>query len=178
MRCLLVICALAGVAHADGDRAFSVGGGYGTFSVPATVPPGQTPPTLSPDFGLVVDGVYAHGLSSELSLRAEALVGGFYGGAQKGESNLSYAALADVGALFKFDVLKYVPYAFAGLGPVVAGGGPIATDVTWVLAIGGGLEIESSRTRSWGIEGRLASFAGDITVFTFEYHRSCRWGFF
>jgi hypothetical protein len=35
-----------------------------------------------------------------------------------------------------------------------------------------------SRSRSYGIEGRLASFGGDVTIFTFGLRGTVRWGYF
>ena len=178
MRILLALAALAGVAHADGDRAFSVGGNLGTFSVPAPSAPGSTPSTISPDFGLGLDVAYQHGISSDVSLHAAAAGTYFNGGAQKGQSDNSYAVVGDVGFLFKLDVLKYVPYAFADVGLIGTFGGVLAGDSTYVLTLGGGLEVMASRERSWGVELRLASFASNVTVATLGYHRSFRWGFF
>jgi hypothetical protein len=180
VRILLALGAMAGVAHADGDRALTLGLGYATFSVPGTMSTnGQPPPPITPDGGGMLDGTYQHGLSDDLYLRAEAVAAVFRGGAQKGQSDTSYALLGDAGFLFRLDVLKYTPYAFAGIGGITTGGGPIAGDSQFVLSIGGGVEFLSpGRTRSWGLEARLASFAGDVTVFTFDYHRAVRWGFF
>jgi hypothetical protein len=102
----------------------------------------------------------------------------FYGGAGKGQSNLSFAGLADAGITFRFDVLKYVPYAFGGVGGVFSGGGPIDNGADFVLCVGGGLDVLQSRSRSWGVEGRLASFGGDITLFTVGLRGTIRWGYF
>src|SRR6185503_16325712 len=100
-------------------------------------------------------------IGSDFSLRGEAAFGVFYGGQKMDLPAMSYAGLGDVGAVFRFDVLKYVPYAFGGVGAVYTNGGPIGNDTAFVLAIGGGLDILSSRAKSWGFEARLASFGGD-----------------
>jgi hypothetical protein len=74
--------------------------------------------------------------------------------------------------------LKYVPYAFGGVGGVATTGGPIDRGVNFVLVVGGGLDWLTSRSRSYGIEGRLASFGGDVTVFTLGVRGTLRWGYF
>jgi hypothetical protein len=175
---LAALLAIGGVARADGDRALSLGLGYATFDVPGPASHNQTPPDLSPDAGGALSVSYEHALSTDLSLRGEAAGGLFDGGNVKKEGALSYAGLVDVGIAFRFDVLKYVPYAFAGVGGVVAGGGPIDVGAQPVLVIGGGLDWLQSRDRSYGVEGRLASFAGDVTVFTLGVRASVRWGYF
>jgi len=93
------------------------------------------------------------------------------------QGNTSFAALGDAGVVYRFDVLKYVPYAFAGIGGVAAGGGPIDSGADFVLVIGGGLDWLVSRERSYGLETRVASFGGDITVVTFGVRGTVRWGF-
>ena len=55
---------------------------------------------------------------------------------------------------------------------------PIDRSTAAVLAIGGGLDILASRSRSYGIEARLASFGGDVTLFTLGLRATCRWGYF
>lgn len=183
MRWMLVVgglLAAAGTAHADGDRALSLGFGYATFSLPGVQKQGSNmvPPDITPYGGGQLTVAYEHGLSTDISLRVEGAGGVFYGGAQKKQSDWSGSGLADAGVVFRFDVLKYVPYAFAGVGGVVATGGPIATDATFALALGGGVDWLKSRDRSYGVELRLASFAGDVTVFTIGVRASTRWGYF
>ncbi len=165
-------------ARAEGDRALSLGLGWATFSTPGKASGNQAPPDITPDVGGTLSVMYEHGISTDISLRGELAGQMFSGGASKGQSNTSFAGLGDVGAVFRFDVLKYVPYAFAGVGAVVSGGGPISRSSEFVLALGAGLDILTSRSRSWGFEGRLASFGGDVTVFTFGLRGSLRWGYF
>jgi hypothetical protein len=121
---------------------------------------------------------YEHSVSTDFSLRAELAGGMFYGGATEMQGNMSYALLGDAGVAFRFDVLKFVPYAFAGLGAIAAGGGPIDGSVDLALVVGGGLDWLRSRERSYGIEARVASFVGDLTVVTFGVRGTLRWGFF
>lgn len=168
-----------GAAAADSERALSVGLGWATFSVPgeATMQ-NAMPPAVTPTVGGTLSLQYEHMIGSDLGLRAELAGGLFYGGEGKDQSPASFAGLADAGVVFRFDVLKYVPYAFGGLGVVATGGGPIARGLDPVLAIGGGLDILASRQHSYGFEARLASFGGDVTVFTLGVRATTRWGFF
>jgi hypothetical protein len=173
--------ALGGVAHAENEQAVSVGLGWATFSVPGTAMGKMEPPALSPEVGGSLAVSYERSVGSELVLRGELVGGLFYGGTdakKKDQSSVSNALLADAGLAFRFDVLTYVPYAFVGLGAVTSGGGPIDRSTEMVLVIGGGLDYLRSRQRSYGIEARLASFGGDITVFTFGVRGTTRWGFF
>lgn len=138
----------------------------------------QAPPTLSPDVGGALAVSYEHSVSTDISLRAELAGGVFSGGGTEMQSGTSYALLGDAGVAFRFDVLKYVPYAFGGLGAVAAGGGPIDRRTDFVLVVGGGLDWLQSRERSVGLEARVASFGGDITVVTVGIRGTVRWGFF
>lgn len=173
---LVIIAVLGGVAHAEGERALSASLGWATFSALGKPMGKQAPPTLSPDIGGVVAVSYERSISSDLALRAELAGGAFHGGAQAMQGQTSYASLGDAGAVFRFDVLKVVPYLFGGLGGVVSGGGPIDRGADFVLVVGGGLDWLFSRERSLGLEGRVASFGGDITVVTFGVRGTLRWG--
>ncbi len=180
MRSLVVVLALAGSsARAEGDRALSLDLGYATFSLPGVASGNMQPPSISPDWGASLGGSYEHSISTDFGLRFELAGNYFEGGAsKKKQSNTSYAGLGAAGIVFRFDVLKYVPYAFGSVGFVASSGGPITNDVDFVVVVGGGVDYLASRTRSYGIEGRLASFGGDITVFTLSFRASVRWGYF
>lgn len=174
-----MIFALGKPVRADSERALSGGLGWATFSVPGkSTNMNMDPPAVTPTVGGTLSVQYEHMIGTDLGLRAELAGGLFYGGQAEGQSATSYAGLADAGVVFRFDVLKYVPYAFAGIGAVATGGGPIDRGVDAVLAIGGGLDILVSRQRSYGFEARLASFGGDVTVFTLGLRATTRWGFF
>jgi hypothetical protein len=175
---LVILATSAGAARADSEQALSIGFGYATFSVPGEAMPNMPPPSLSPTFGLALTASYERAIGTDFALRAELAGGGFYGGAEKDQGNTSYAVLGDVGVAFRFDIAKYVPYAFAGVGGVTAGGGPIDRGTDFVLVVGGGVDKLFSRTRSLGAELRIASFGGDITVFTAGFRGTVRWGFF
>jgi hypothetical protein len=152
----LLLAGLPGTALAESERALSV----------------------TPDIGGALAVSYEHMIGTDLGLRAELAGGLFHGGAAEDEPATSFAGLADAGVVFRFDVLKYVPYAFGGLGAVATGGGPIESGLDLVLAVGGGLDILASRQYSYGIEARLASFGGDVTVFTLGVRGTTRWGYF
>ena len=167
-------------AQADSEKALSAGLGWATFSIPGSGPPvnNQPPPAVTPDLGGALSLMYEQMIGSDVGVRVEAAGGLFRGGQGMDQSPTSYVGLADAGLVFRFDVLKYVPYAFAGLGVVYTGGGPITGGFDPVLAIGGGLDILYSRQYSYGFEGRLASFGGDVTVFTLGIRGTTRWGYF
>ncbi len=174
-----LLAALAGPAGADDEQALSVGAGYATFSVPGEAMGDKEPVPVSPTAGGALTMSYERAIGSDVALRAELAGGMFYGGNAKDQTAQSYAALGDAGVTFRFDVFKYVPYAFAGLGGAVTGGGPLRDGATHaVLVIGGGLDRLFSRTRSIGLELRIASFAGDFTVATVGLRGTVRWGFF
>lgn len=174
----VIFCAVSTPAYAEGDRALSVGLGWATFSTPGEVTKNMEPTTVTPDVGGELAVSYERSIGSDFSLRAEAAGTLFYGGVSQDDSAMSYAVLGDVGATFRFDVLKYVPYAFGGVGGVMTTGGPIANNAQLVLAIGGGLDVLVDRSKSWGIEARLASFGGDVTIFTLGVRATTRWGYF
>lgn len=174
LACAAFLGALAlAPASAGAEEALSLGAGWATFSTLGEPPmPMKTPPTLSPDAGAHLQLTYERSLSREVSLRGELAGGVFHG------EGWAYAAVADLGAVYRFDVVKYVPYGFAGLGAVATTGAQLEDGLDWAVVIGGGLDVLTSRERSWGLEGRVASFAGDTTVVTFGVRGSLRWGFF
>jgi hypothetical protein len=176
---LVGIAALPTRALAEGERALSLGLGWATFSTPG-VPSmdNMEPAAITPTVGGALSVTYEHAIGSDFSLRGEGAGGLFYGGNSEDQSAMSYGFLVDAGAVFRFDVLKYVPYAFGGVGAVMTTGGPIASGTNFVLAVGGGLDVLVDREKSWGIEGRLASFGGDVTIFTFGVRGTRRWGYF
>lgn len=181
MRSALVIALIAlaaGPAAAESERALSLGIGWATFSIPGEAVNNMPPPSITPDIGGALSASYEQAIGTDFALRVELAGGAFYGGGTEKQSKGTYAALGDVGFTFRFDVLKYVPYLFGGLGAVATTGGPIDGGVDFVIAVGGGLDILVNRSRSWGFEGRLASFGGDTTVFTFGVRGTTRWGYF
>ncbi len=61
---------------------------------------------------------------------------------------------------------------------MVTSGGLIGDQTNFVLAVGGGLDVLVSRSSSWGGELELASFGGDVTIFTIGLRATHRWGYF
>jgi hypothetical protein len=172
---LIVLC--GGVARADGEQALSLGVGFASFSALTEKMGEMEPVQVSPTGGWALTASYERAIGSDVALRAELAGGMFFGGNNDQQSSRSYALLGDAGLAFRFDVFEYVPYAFAGLGAVTSGGGPIDRGSDFVLVVGGGLDRLFSRTRSMGAELRIASFGGDITVLTIGIRGTCRWGF-
>jgi hypothetical protein len=167
-------------ARAETEQAVSIGIGWASFSTVGEPMGNMQPPALSPTFGGSASLIYERAVGTDLLLRGELVGGLFYGGTddkKPDQSKTSGALLGDAGVALRFDVLTYVPYAFAGLGAVASGGGPIAASADLVVVVGGGLDWLRSRQRSYGAELRLASFGGDITVFTIGLRGTTRWGF-
>ena len=171
---VFLVLGLAAPAHAEGEQALSLGFGYATFSAPGKPMNGMPAEAVTPTFGLALSGTYERAIGTDVALRVEGMFGSFFGG------GTAFAGLGDAGVAFRFDVMKYVPYAFGGIGAVGAGGGPLAGQggVDFVLVAGGGLDWLRSRDQSYGAELRLASFAGDITVATIGIRVTRRWGYF
>lgn len=158
-------------ARGDGEHALSAAGGWAAVTARGKRIGKMEPPAVTSYAGATLAGEYERSISSDFSLRGE-LAGGIFGG-----DGTSYVGLADAGVVYRFDVLKYVPYAFLGIGGIISGGGSIDRDTTFVVALGGGLDVLTSRERSWGVEARLASFASDVTVFTLGLRGTIRWGY-
>lgn len=172
--------AAGGPARAESEQAVSIGLGWATFSTLGEAMDNMEPPSLSPTIGGSLGVSYERHIGTDFALRAELVGGLFYGGGdeKKMQSQTSNALLADAGAALRFDVLKYVPYAFVGIGAVTTGGGPLDRGTDLVLVVGGGLDWLQSRARSYGLEVRLASFGGDVTVVTVGLRGTTRWGYF
>jgi hypothetical protein len=116
---------------------------------------------------------FERGFSESMSYRVEAS-GALYGG-----GGLSWSALAAAGFVYRFDVLKYVPYAFGEVGGVVISGGPVPeTVIDPAVQIGGGLDFLEGRDRSWGFEAKVASFISGTTTMSLSIRYTKRWGYF
>jgi hypothetical protein len=179
LRLLVIACIFAPMAaNAEGEQAVSAEAGWATFSTTGKKVGTMEPPALSPTIGGTLAVEYEREVSTDLSLRGELAGAVFSGGNQKAQTSTSYVGLADVGVLFRFDVLRYVPYAYGGIGGIGATGGPIDRGAAFVVVLGGGLDWLQSRTCSTGFDARLASFGGNITVFTVGLRGTVRWGFF
>jgi hypothetical protein len=165
---IVSLAAAAAPARAgDGESALSPSIGWATYATPD-----KDNKTVSPTIGAALAVTYERGISEALSWRVSLLGGGFAGGGTTG------AAWLAGGLVYRFDVLKYVPYIEASLGGVALGGGPLKAGVDPLLELGGGLDVLSDRDRSWGGEIRLGSFAGDTTILTVGARATWRWGYF
>lgn len=162
-----VVAVGSGVAHAD-ESAASLSLGWATYSLPD-----DNNMDITSYLGLELDAMYERAFSEPLSWRVEL------GGAVFHHSDgTSVLAVADAGLVYRFDVLSWVPYAFAGVGGVTAGGGPLPTTTEPILVLGGGIDKLFSRDHSAGLEAHLASFAGDVTTFSLAFRMTLRWGYF
>lgn len=179
VRTLLAVALLASPAAAESEQALSLGINlFSSFSAPGEAKMNMAPPAVSPDYGTGLFASYERMIGTDLGLRAEIAGHVFRGGNSEEQSATSYAVLGDAGVVFRFDVLHVVPYAFAGLGAVTSSGGPIDRGLDYVVVVGGGVDWLRSRTRSYALEVRLASFADDITVASIGVRGTHRWGFF
>jgi hypothetical protein len=166
---LLLLVAPRAAAASEGESALSGWLGGGTFVLPGE----EEDETIAPTAGGVGLVSYERGFSEALSWRVE-LSGGLYGG-----GGLSWSGAAAGGLVYRFDVLKYVPYALIELGVSYVGGGPVPEPVLDpVVQLGGGLDFLLGRSRSWGLEARVASFAGDTTTVSLGARYTLRWGYF
>ena len=115
----VLVCGALGApaARAESEQAISVGLGWATFSTVGEAMDNMEPPALSPTIGGSLALSYERMIGTDFALRAELVGGLFYGGTEekKMQSETSNALLADAGAALRFDVLKYVPYAFTRL---------------------------------------------------------------
>ncbi len=170
MKWLLALVALTRVASAgDGESAASAQLGGGTYVLPGE----EEDESITPTAGGQLLLSYERGFSEAWSWRVEAS-GAVYGG-----GGTSFGAAAAAGIVYRFDVLKYVPYALIELGGSYLRGGPIPEPVLDpVVQLGGGLDWLRGRDRSYGIEARVASFAGDTTTVALGVRITHRWGYF
>jgi len=177
---MLVAATGGGPARAESEQAISLGLGWATFSALGEAMDRMEPPSLAPTLGGSLGVSYERHVGTDVALRAELVGGLFYGGAdeKKMQGQTASALVGDVGATLRFDVLKYVPYAFVGLGAMTVGGGPLARTTDPVLVVGGGLDWLQSRARSYGVEVRIVSFGSDVTVVTVGLRGTTRWGYF
>lgn len=168
LRALAIVCLVSGIAHAgEGESALSPSVGYATYS---TLDKDGKP--VSPTIGAMVGATYERGVAEALSWRVSLVGGGFTGG------GTTWAAWGAAGFVYRFDVLAYVPYVEGSIAASVLGGGPLASGVHPLLELGGGLDWLQDRDRSYGVEVRLGSFAGETTILTIGLRTTWRWGYF
>jgi hypothetical protein len=151
----------APVQAADGERALSLGLGYATYTQPDYNPHGAV---LGMDF--------ERGFSDALSWRVSGGAGAYY------RDGLSFSGHLTIGLTYLFDVLKYVPYANAGIGGIIIGSGERDIDVSPLAEIGVGLDILRSRTASYGVYIRFETLLQETSFLTAGVRSTWRWGFF
>jgi hypothetical protein len=172
---VIALMVATGTAHAgDGESALSLSLGAATWWVPTEDP--LTPDmndTLGPTAGGALAVEYERGFSEAFSWRVAAGAGVF------GVGGVSGGGWATGGLVYRFDVLKYVPYGVGGVGAVVVGGGPLDEVVVQpAVEVGLGLDVLRGRTRSWGLEARVVTFPDEVLVGTLGLRLTSRWGFF
>ncbi len=166
---VIAIACSAQVAHAgEGESALSPSLGWAGYAT--TDKDGKA---VSSTIGLGAGATYERGISEALSWRVSIFGAGFT--ADKGRSVAAWGA---AGIVYRFDVLKYVPYVEVSVGGIWIDGATLHNGTDPLLELGGGLDILSSRDRSWGVEARLGSFAGDTTILTIGARTTWRWGYF
>jgi hypothetical protein len=171
LRACAVIAILFSVSAAragEGESAVSPSLGWAGYAT--TDKDGKA---VSSSIGAAAGATYERGISEALSWRVSLVGAGFT--ADKGRSVSAWGA---AGLVYRFDVLKYVPYVEVSVGGVWIDGATLHNGMDPLLELGGGLDVLSSRDRSWGGEIRLGSFAGDTTILTVGVRTTWRWGYF
>ena len=124
------------------------------------------------DLGIAANVEYERAIGEAFSLRAE-----FGGSLFDNSKGLSYAGEAAGEFVYRFDVLKYVPYIMGGGGAIYSGGGPLPGSFDAVVVLGGGLDILKSREFSYGFEAKMAASANTTTI-SAGFRATWRWGYF
>lgn len=183
----LPVAVAASAAHAGEDEsAASIGAGYASYVIPDA-----EDGSLMSTAGLQLTAQYERGFAEAYSLRVGAALAGYVGG------GTSWMGQIAGGIVYRLDVLKYVPYAFAVIGGMVSGGGRLSGDLDGdggadcdtglagcgggfepLIGVGGGLDILRSREASWGFEVQASAFVGDTALLSAGVRYTRRWGFF
>lgn len=162
-----LLVAAPATARADRERALSVSAG------PASWVHDDAGPTLGGAAQLTIE----RAVTDAWWWRVD-LAGGVHA-----IDGTSWSAVAGAGVMYRFDVLKYVPYALLELGGAAVGGGPMSetddsTAITPLVLGGVGLDVLRSRDASWGVEARAGGLLGDTAVFSVAARYTWRWGYF
>ncbi|GAB4518426.1 MAG: hypothetical protein Tsb0020_37000 [Haliangiales bacterium] len=165
----LALLGIGGAAHAsDGQHALSVSVGYGSLLV---TDEGADTGTDTAHGG-VLGVAYSRGFSDALSWRVSGGVGGYYG------ASALLSGQVSAGLVYRFDVLKYVPYLTAGVGAIVVSDSDVNLDIDPLVELGVGLDVLQSRHRSYGVFARVESLLQNTSFFTAGVRVTWRWGFF
>lgn len=153
---LATAAAIGPAAHADpGEQAIALSLGYGTFSIPEHSPNGTT---------LGID--YERAIWDVLWLRASAAGGVYF------DDGRSYSGHATAGATYHLDILRFVPYASAGAGAILIGGGGIETDLYPLIELGGGLDFQHTARLSYGVQVRFETLLERTSLVTAGFRMS------
>ena len=172
MRLAILLCALPLPAlAAEGEQGLSVSAGYANLSIPQD-PEGGSDDELGVHGGMAqLD--YERGLSDTFWVR-----GSLSGGVYDGPVNLAYSGTLVADLVYRFDVIRYVPYLMAGVGGVTGFGEGVDTKFLPVLELGVGLDVLESRDFSWGLEARWDASYSFARYLTVGAKASWRWGYF
>ncbi len=152
-------------AHADEEEsALSLSSALAGFSVPD-----------HSAIGGMLGGDYEYGLTDLIWLRASAGGGVLYDRDSQGSA---YAGVAEVGITYVLDVLRYVPYVDLGVGGIYMQGDDIEDPLKPLIALGIGMDLLTSRKRSYGVFARFESFLGRSAFYQVGMRTTWRWGFF
>ncbi|ACY16228.1 hypothetical protein Hoch_3728 [Haliangium ochraceum DSM 14365] len=158
----LAASALATPAAASEDEnSLSIELGYATYSAAEYMPHGG-----------VLAAAFARGISDALSWRLDGGLGGYY------RDGFTASVHATAGLVYRFDVLKYVPYLHLGLGGIATAGPDRDAGASALVAVGAGLDVLRSRETSWGVYARFETLLQETAFFTAGVRASWRWGFF
>lgn len=120
----------------------------------------------------------ALGIDYEYRVTDAVAVRGSGSGGVYDADGTAYSGQAVLGLTYAFDVIKYVPYANAGIGAIVLTGDAFETDVNPLVEVGVGVDVLHSRTFSYGVVARFETLLEKTSYFTAATRLSWRWGFF
>lgn len=162
---------LPGVAAAAaGEQALSVGLRYGALTLPGNE---EGDDDFELDGGVLVLE-WERGLGDTYGVRAHIAAGGYDGSAE----GTPYGGAAAVGGVYRFDVLRAVPYLQASVGAIMATGDGIDTVVKPTIELGAGLDFLESRSFGWGLALSWDAIASEARFLTVGLRASWRWGWF
>lgn len=157
--------ACPGLVHAaKGEQAVSAGVRYGQLTLT------HENEQVSLDGGVLVLE-YERGLGDTYGVRAHIA-----GGAYDGPAGRPIGGAAALGLVYRFDVVRAVPYLQASLGAIAAQGGGIDATLKPTMEIGAGLDFLESRSFGWGVALAWDAFASEARFLTVGVRASWRWG--
>jgi hypothetical protein len=170
--CLASLVAAPRQASAgEGEKTLGLGIDYSTWAVDQDHPGTEHDSITAQGANLAAD--YEYGWNDTLWLRA-SVAGGF----SSVPLGSAWSGGGTVGITYALDVLKYVPFAQAGVGALVIGGDGVDVEVRPVVELGIGLAVLTSRTFSWGFVARFDSYGSQALFFTVGPRLTWRWGYF